>query len=479
MRPLIRLILRTLARILFRVRVEGNTQTFDASRLLIVANHESLLDGLLLGLFLPFDPVFIVHTSVIRFRFFRLILSLADYLAVDTTAPLAMKKVIKLLESGRPVMIFPEGRITITGSLMKVYDGPAFVAAKTGATILPVRLDGPARSYFARVSGKSTRRLLPKITITILPPTHIPMPDAPMAKQRRRKAGEQLRRLMQEMLFAARPEQTLYAAFCDAIEIHGRGHRLLEDIKQTEYNYHDLLKMTLILARLVERATPDLAPGDRIGLLLPNLAPTLALILGLTSRRRIPAMLNYTAGSDGMRAACEAAVISTILTSRAFVEQANLVDKLAALGNHIRLIYLEDLRAGITLTDKLWLLGFALWLPRVLELPTSPEEAAVVLFTSGSEGKPKGVVLPHRALLANIAQIRAIIDFSTEDKILNALPIFHSFGLTAGALLPLLNGTRLFLYPSPLHYRIIPELAYDRACTVLFGTNTFLANYGK
>jgi acyl-[acyl-carrier-protein]-phospholipid O-acyltransferase/long-chain-fatty-acid--[acyl-carrier-protein] ligase len=89
------------------------------------------------------------------------------------------------------------------------------------------------------------------------------------------------------------------------------------------------------------------------------------------------------------------------------------------------------------------------------------------------------VVLPHRAILANIAQIRAVIDFSTEDKILNALPIFHSFGLTAGALLPVINGTRLFLYPSPLHYRIIPELAYDRACTILFGTNTFLANYGK
>ncbi|MBF0180179.1 MAG: bifunctional acyl-ACP--phospholipid O-acyltransferase/long-chain-fatty-acid--ACP ligase [Magnetococcales bacterium] len=479
MRSLIRSILRILARILFRVRVEGNTQTFDTSRLLIVANHESLLDGLLLGLFLPFDPVFIVHTSVVRFRFFRLILSLADYLAVDTAAPLAMKKVIKLLESGRPVMIFPEGRITITGSLMKVYDGPAFVAAKTGATILPVRLDGPARSHFARVSGKSPRRLLPKITITILPPTRIPMPDAPMAKQRRRKAGEQLRRLMQEMLFAARPRQTLYGAFCDAIEIHGRSHRLLEDIKQTEYSYQDLLKMTLMLARLVERATPELAPGDRIGLLLPNLAPTLALILGLTARHRVPAMLNYTAGSDGMRAACEAAAITTILTSRAFVEQANLADKLAALGKQVRLIHLEDLRAGITLADKLWLIGFALWMPRAQERATSPEEPAVVLFTSGSEGKPKGVVLPHRALLANIAQIRAIIDFSTEDKILNALPIFHSFGLTAGALLPLLNGTRLFLYPSPLHYRIIPELAYDRACTVLFGTNTFLGNYGK
>ena len=475
MRKVLRPLLRGLARLLFRVDIKFRQSDFSHERLLIVANHESFLDGLLLGLFLPIDPVFVVHTSIANSFWFRILLSQGDYLAVDPTSPMAMKKVIRLIESGRPVVIFPEGRITLTGSLMKVYDGPAFVAAKTSATVIPVRLDGASRSYFSRLSGRHPKEIFPKIKLTVLPEAHFPMPEAATAKLRRRKAGEQMRRLMQEMIFASRPEQTIYTALCDAAEIFGRGRRPFEDVKQVEYSYTDLLKMALILARQVERLTK---PGERVGLLLPNLVPTLGLIFGLSARRRVPAMLNYTAGVDAMQAACDGAEIRTIISSRAFVEQGKLTDKLAGLQG-VQVHYLEDIREQIGLGDKLWLMAYAIHFPRAFELKTSPEEAAVVLFTSGSEGKPKGVVLPHRAILANIAQIRAVIDFSVYDKVLNALPIFHSFGLTAGALLPVLNGASLFLYPSPLHYRVIPELAYDRGCTVLFGTSTFLANYAK
>ncbi len=475
MRKLLRPLLRGLARLFFRIDIEVRQADFSHQRLLVVANHESFLDGLLIGLFLPIDPVFVVHTGIANSFFFRLLLSQVEYLAVDPTSPMAMKKVIRLIESGRPVVIFPEGRITLTGSLMKVYDGPAFVAAKTGATVIPVRLDGASRSYFSRLSGKYPKEIFPKIRLTVLPERHFPMPEAATAKLRRRKSGEAMRRLMQEMIFASRPKQTLYSALCDAAEIFGKGRRLLEDVKQIEYSYNDLLKMALILARQVERLT---APGERVGLLLPNLVPTIGLIFGLTARKRVPAMLNYSAGAEAMQAACEAAEIRTLITSRAFVEQAKLADKLAGLKG-VQLHYLEDIREQIGLGDKLWLMAYAIRFPRAFELPASPEDAAVVLFTSGSEGKPKGVVLPHRAILANIAQVRAVIDFSVDDKVLNALPIFHSFGLTAGALLPVLTGASLFLYPSPLHYRIIPELAYDRNCTVLFGTSTFLGNYAK
>lgn len=474
LRQLLKPLLRAIAQVLFRVRLTGDIPR-HTERLLIVANHESFLDGLLLGLFLPLDPVFVVHTGVVKNPVLRAMLSLVDYLAVDPTSPMAMKQVVRLIESGRPVVIFPEGRITTTGSLMKTYDGPAFVAARTGATILPVRIDGASRTFFSRMSGDYPRRWFPQLRLAIQPTTKIEKPEAPTARERRRKAGEAMRRIMQTMIFNSRPQETLFEALLDATEIHGRKRRLVEDLKQEEYSYSDLLKMALALGRMVEKRTGE---GERVGVLLPNLAPTMGLVFGMSAFGRIPAMLNYTAGADGMQAACVAAQVRTIVTSRAFIEQAKLADKLEALEG-VDYLYLEDLRADMGLADKLWLVLWAMPFPRLATRIGQPDDAAVVLFTSGSEGKPKGVVLSHSALLANVAQIRAVVDFSVDDKILNALPLFHSFGLTGGGLLPILTGAHVFLYPSPLHYRVIPELAYDRACTVLLGTSTFLGNYAK
>ncbi|HSQ03750.1 MAG TPA: 1-acyl-sn-glycerol-3-phosphate acyltransferase, partial [Burkholderiales bacterium] len=250
-------IVRALARLLFRVRVEGPLDIFQSRQLLIVANHESFLDGLILGLFLPVDPVFVVHTGVARRLYFRIILSVVDYLPVDPTSPMAMKKVIKLIQQGRPVMIFPEGRITVTGSLMKVYEGPAFVAAKTNATIIPVRLDGPARSYFSRLSGKYPRHLFPRITVSIQRPAHIAMGESGKARERRRLAGEEMRKLMQKMLFDSRPKQTLYSGLLDAISLFGRSRRLIEDITQVEHSYGEFLKMTLAVARAASKSTRE------------------------------------------------------------------------------------------------------------------------------------------------------------------------------------------------------------------------------
>lgn len=471
---ILKAMLRGLCRVLFRVRVGGDLRAFGHPRTLIVANHESFLDGMLLGLFLPVQPVFIVHSWVAAHPVLRTLLKMTDYLAVDPAQPMAIKKILKLVETGRPVVIFPEGRITLTGSLMKVYDGPAFIAAKTGAAVVPVRLDGPARSYFSRLTGDYPRHLFPAIRISIQPATHIAMPDLPSAKLRRKHAGEALRVVMQDMLFHSRPRQTLWQALVETMTIYGSKRKVIEDMRQIPMSYRTLWKMSLAIARVLQR---DTRVGERVGILLPNLSATVGAIFGLSALDRVAAMINHTSGRDGMANACVAAEVRLILTSRAFLDKANLTDIVQGLSG-IRLVYLEDLRASLNWIDKLWLLA-GTYFPQLVLRNGDPEAAAVVLFTSGSEGKPKGVVLSHRALLSNVAQVRAVIDMQPTDKVFNALPMFHSFGLTGGTLMPILTGMNVFLYPSPLHYRIIPELVYEKSCTILFGTGTFLGNYAK
>ena len=465
---------RAALRVLFRVHVTGLEDQFANDRTLIVANHESLLDGLLLAAFLPVDATFVVHTEVLKSAFFRWVLKFIPHLSVDSTSPLAIKLIVRLVETGTPVVIFPEGRLTTTGSLMKVYDGAGFVAARTGATVVPVRIEGAGRSYFGRLAGIYPRKLFPRIHIAVQPRRKIEMPKLPSAKLRRRRAGELMRRILLDMLVATRPQRTLFQAFLDARDTFGAGYPLVEDVRMQEETYGSLLRMALALIRLVSPLTRE---GEMVGVLTPNAAPTLGLILALSAAKRVPAMLNYTAGADGLRSACVAARIRVVIASRSFVEKAKLGPVLAQLTD-LEIHYLEDAKARFGALDKLWVLWHQFF-PESASVAQTPDEPAVVLFTSGSEGKPKGVVHSHASLLSNVAQIRALADFTPLDKFMLALPAFHSFGLTCGVILPLVSGCKVFLYPTPLHYRVIPELVYDRNCTVLFGTSTFLGNYGK
>ncbi|MEX3983695.1 AMP-binding protein [Paraburkholderia sp. EG287A] len=508
-RNLLKAFLRTVFGALYRVRVRGNLEAFDTDgRKLVIANHASWLDGLLLGLFLPDNPVFVVYTGIVGRPFFRIALALVDYLKVDTTSPMAMKKVVELLKTGRTVVIFPEGRLTTTGALMKVYDGPAFAALKSESTVIPVGMDGANRTYFTRLKGTHPRKWFPQITLTVQQPTFVSVPENLPARERRRLAGESMRHILQEMLFHSADKKTLFQTFLDAVDMYGPKREIMADVKQLEsplktdkadfnlreralmavglgffvnrmmhdYTYGTLKKMVVGLGYLVSKYTTD---GENVGMFLPNIAITFGAIIGASSRGRVPTMLNYKAGVAGIMDQCTAAAVKTVVTSHAVVAKGKFeaeVEAMAAAG--LQVVYLEDARAKFGIADKL-AIAWGMMFPRRIEKNTDVDQPAVVLFTSGTESKPKGVVLSHRAIVSNIAQIRAVFDFSTDDKALNALPVFHSFGLTGGMLLPIFSGIPLVLYATPLHYRIIPELAYDKNVTVLFGTNTFLANYGK
>ncbi len=179
-------------------------------------------------------------------------------------------------------------------------------------------------------------------------------------------------------------------------------------------------------------------------------------------------MLNFSTGSASVQAACRAADIALVVTARQFVEKAKLESLVGALASQTAIVYLEDVRGEIGLWGRLAaLLRLARTKPR--HERDRADDPAVVLFTSGSEGTPKGVVLSHRNLLSNRHQLASVVDISPKDVVLNALPVFHSFGLTGGVLLPLLSGVRTFFYPSPLHYRTVPEIAYGIDATILFG----------
>ncbi len=360
-----RSIVRILLRLLYGLRVRGEMRRH--ARMLIVANHQSFLDAIALGACLPVRPVWVVHTSVAARWYFRIGLRFMPHVTLDTTKPMAMKTIVGMVEQGLPVLIFPEGRITVTGSLMKIYDGPAMVAARTGAVVVPVRIEGAVYSCFSRMHGDFPRRLFPRVSVTVLPPRSIEAPPQAAAKVRRRIAAEQLRRIMQEAQVEARPRTTLFEALLDSAALHGRRRPTIEDARGTEESYGRLIRAALALGRIAQKLT---AEGERVAVLMPNLNATAALLFGLPAMRRVPAMLNYTAGFEGMQAACRLAGARVVLTSRAFLEKARLAETAGRLEG-VRLVCLEDARAQFSLRDKLWLL-FALRFPRRAVRPALP-----------------------------------------------------------------------------------------------------------
>ncbi len=478
---MIKLIVKFLLQLFYRVKIEG-LEHFETAgnRVLIVANHTSFLDGLLLAAFLPQRLSFAINTQISQRWYSRLIKPLVNLFIMDPTNPLSLKSLIRYMQTDQRVVIFPEGRITVTGALMKIYNGPGLVADRSGAMVLPVRIDGAQYTPFSRLRGRVRLRWFPKITMKILAPQVIRAPEDVRGRARRKFAGKVLTDIMTDMMYmTGNYERTIMQAVLDAMGTHGRKHKVVEDIERRPLSYRQLLTRAFIVGNKTKN---DHQHGEYVGILLPSSVGTVSVFLGLQIYGRVPAMLNFSAGAKGMIAACETAQIKTVYSSRRFVKMGRLEESVEALEKIVNIIYLDDLVPTITLWDKLhgaMNARFAKTAYLNKAKFAKPDDPAVVLFTSGSEGVPKGVVLSHRNILANGVQMSTRIDFNAQDIIFNALPMFHSFGLSAGTLLPLLSGMRAFFYPTPLHYRIVPEMVYEVNATIMFGTNTFLKGYAR
>lgn len=472
---------RRVFRLFYRVEVKG-LENYKAAgeRAVIVANHTSFLDGPLLGCFLPKRANFAINTFTSNHWWAKPAFALFDLLPIDPTNPMATRTLVQELQKDRHIVIFPEGRISVTGALMKVYEGPSTIAHMADAPVLPIRIDGAHVSIFSRLRGKIKLRLFPKITITILEPQKFLAPEEMRGAELRRHLSQQLYDVMTGLVFrTSKIDQHLMEALYDASATHGGRRLIIEDIQRAPLSYNKLLAGCYVLGRKLAAMTPR---EKFVGVLLPNASGCFVTLFGLLAYGRTPAMLNFSTGAVNMAAACTAAQIKTIVTARAFIEQGGLEDDIALLAKQARVIYLEDVRETLGTFTKLRGLATSKLGPRALRwtgADLDPHSPAVALFTSGSEGVPKGVLLSHRNLLANLKQIAARIDFTAQDLVFNALPMFHAFGLTGGTLLPILSGVRTFFYPSPLHYKIVPELCYDTNATILFGTDTFLTGYAR
>lgn len=379
------------------------------------------------------------------------------------------------LAAGQPVVVPCPAEAEPSNETLTAYKALAALARKHGALMRAMHVRGSRFSLWsAYPRSEAPRHLFPQLKLAqsnlldfddISPASN----GATMPRDE-----DRVHDLLAEVRLASNDlERGLFLAFRDAADRYGKAGAVLEDALGGKLTY----KQMLIGARVLgARFSAISQPGEAVGVMLPNANAAIVTFLALQSAGRVAAMLNYTAGPAALVSALSTARIRTVLASRAFVEKAGLEAQVAAIEKAgVTIIWLEELRESVSRKEKL--LAFLNWRRPLRAVAAG--DPAVILFTSGSEGTPKGVVLSHRNIHANAAQAEARIDISIKDKLFNVLPVFHCFGLTGGAILPLLYGVRLFLYPSPLHYRIIPAVAREVKPSIMFGTDTFLAGYAR
>jgi acyl-[acyl-carrier-protein]-phospholipid O-acyltransferase/long-chain-fatty-acid--[acyl-carrier-protein] ligase len=441
---------------------------------LLLPNHSSWWDWLLIGVCLEKDWRFAVSREAAEVSWIhkRIMINSRTF-PVDMNSPYGVKHMAEYLLKGGRLVLFPEGRLSRTGSLMKLFDGTGFLIYKTHAKVITAYLRNAYRLPFS--PNPSYKSSFPRLSVhfsNILTP---PQTQHTSVTEARHKLTDWLRDQMVKQQFETEMEFgpiSLPAAILESALRHPR-KIILQDVTMKKLTYLKLLTGANVLAAQWRKVGRGLPTAPRIGVLLPNVTAMPVVLLSLWFAKKVPAILNYTVGPAILFACVRVAELKQIITSKKFIENLKL-DLKPFQDAGIEILFLEDVRAGISWVQKLVVALFS-------EAPEfiGAEDSAVILFTSGSEGDPKAVELTHRNVLANIRQMVSVIDLMESDRFFNALPLFHSFGLTIGLILPLVRSTFVFLYLSPLHYRVVPSAFYNLDCTVMFGTNTFLNGYAR
>lgn len=431
-----------------------------------IPNHTSLLDAVVLAMHLPKDIVFVANTEIAKK--YAWAMKGREVLTVDTTNFFSVRSMLKVLKQGKSLVIFPEGRITRTNSLMKIYLGVSFLGIKTGFPLVPIGIDGGEKAkVFTYLEGKIPTSWFPKMTVYVGEKFKIPeMPNETM-REKKEMGTHLIYRQLQEVLLKCRTKNSVHLVeeFRKRVK-EAPNLEIAEDLNG-KVTMKELWRKVLGLSMILDSKTTD----KRIGVLMPTSIAGMAGVLAILNSGKSPAMLNFSMDAPTLESCLSTGEIKTVLTARSFIEKGKLQHLVEACSKTAKVLFLEDFLLSMTTGLKLKVLASE------GKQVTSPA-GDIILFTSGSEGTPKGVVLTHDNIYANIQQARLVIDFTSQDKIIHALPIFHSFGLIVSFLSPLCH-VPMFMVPSPLLYKAIPEIAYDKLGTLLFGTSTFLSAYGR
>ncbi len=438
-----------------------------------VISHQSRLEPALMLSLLPVDTLHILDEASAKAMWLEPWRELGRTIAFNAEHVFVSRRLVRVLKGKGRLAVYLPDAVEPDVKTFRLFRAVTRIAMQADARIVPIFVEGARYLPMSLTPAeKAPRRWFPRLTISALEPMAI----AELAARNPDQASNTnalFDRVAEARLFGTDLDRGLFLAMRDAATRVGASHPIVEDVIGGALSYRRMFIGARVLGRRFEAVT---APGEAVGVLLPNANGVVLSLVGLLSAGRVAAMINYTAGPASVTAAVRTAVIRTVVSSRAFVEKAGLDDIVAAVEKGgANLLWLEDVRTSVSALEKL--IAAVLW-----RWPLQRQDAAkpaVILFTSGSEGTPKAVVLSNRNLLVNAMQAEARITISPADILLNVLPVFHAFGLTGGTILPLVTGVKLFLYPSPLHYKIIPEIARKVRPTIMFGTDTFLANYAR
>ena len=468
----VRFVLWVVTHSLYRIRVVGQENIPMNGAALLVSNHVSFVDALLIGASIPRFIRFMLHREYYDSRWlnwlFRLMKSIPISANNRRDIVQALRNARNELEQGQVVCIFAEGAITRLGHMLPLKRGFEKIVEGTHFPIIPVHLDRLWGSIFSFKDGRffwKWPKLLPTpVTVSFgapLPPT---------------ASGQEVRQAVLELesqvfSFRSATSGLLHTRFIRTAKRRWFSF-CVADTTGTELSFGKTLIGGMLLSRwLRKNATQD----SMIGIVLPaSVGGALANIAVFLSGK-IPVNLNFTAGQEAMNSAIRQCGIRTILSSRVFLSKANL-------GELPGMVFLEQVRGSFTAIEKLLTFMNAFFLPsRVLVLRYSKskktQDLATVIFSSGSTGTAKGVMLSHHNILANIESVRQVIQLNLNDNVMGVLPFFHSFGFSISLWLPLIAGFGAIYHPNPMDAKTIGETIQKYKATIFISTPTFYSNY--